>query len=403
MLLRNCSLFLLLAACWSCDQKAPATSAAPAAINSQVPEVTAPRPSVAAVLGDYEGTMAGKYAFRLSITAQQPDSQLVGMYYYLSQHKPIELQGFVAPTGEIWLREFAGQSSGEELERPPGNEAPTPSRQPSARFMVRRSPDGSLAGTWQEANSERSLPVQLTRYPSPNLARQTPTGLQAHVGQQVYFEEFTVPVFTVPNPGVTRRLHEIFGVEQLTEMTLAELQEEHQQHQAAEYAQGFAGVDAEVTHNSQGLLSVNLHSEYTGANVNHSYRTVVVDLHTGEQLTDEINPARQPQFLAACEQKLQAKLATYIREEYGQMMAGIPPEEDENLAGLRSQHISLQNQPDDMSIEAGKVLFHYPVQYEAMSNLMFKQFQSQFWLDFSFAELQPFLRPSSPLRRLTQR
>ncbi|SHK33012.1 hypothetical protein SAMN02746009_00737 [Hymenobacter psychrotolerans DSM 18569] len=395
MLRRASSLFLLLAVCWSCDQKLPATSAAaPTTAAPGRPVATvAPRPSVAAILGDYAGTMGGKYPFRLSITAQLPDSQLVGIYY-LSQHKPIELQGFVAATGEIWLREFAAQPTAEEPERSLGNEPPTQPRQPFARFMVRRTAAGTLAGIWQEAGSDRKLPVQLTRYQPRGPVQ------QAHVGQQVYFEEFTAPVFTVPDPGVTRKLHGIFGVEQLTDMTLAELQEEHQQHQMAEYAQGFAGVNAEVTYNHRGLLSVNLHSEYTGANVNHSYRSVVVDLQTGEQLTDEINPARQTQFLAACEQKLQAQLATYIREEYGQMMEGIPPEEDENLAGLRSQHISLQNQPDDMSIGAGKVLFHYPVQYEAMSNLMFKQFQSQFWLDFSFAELQPFLRPGSPLRRL---
>ncbi|GAB3576277.1 hypothetical protein GCM10027345_12620 [Hymenobacter daeguensis] len=336
--------------------------------------------------------MGGRFPFRLSITVSKPDSQLVGTYYYLSQQKPIELKGFVAPTGEIWLREFTPQPSAEEEEKMRHwHESMDQVRQPTARFMVRRTSDGALAGIWQEGGAGRRRPVQLTRY------RPRGPAAQAHVGEQTYFEEFTIPVFTVPDPGVTRRLHEIFGVEQLTDMPLAELREEHLTHESNDTPQGFAGVYSQVTYNSQGLLSVDLHSEYTGANVSHSYRTAVVDLHTGELLTDEINPTRKAQFLAICEQKLQAQLAAYIAEEYP---GAAPNSDDVDVAGLRSQHVSSQNQPDEMGIGPASVRFHYPVNYEAQSNLMFKQFQHQFWLEFSFAELKPLLKPGSPLHRL---
>jgi hypothetical protein len=357
------------------------------------------RRNVAAVLGDYEGSMGGKYPFRLSITAQQPDSQLVGVYYYLSQHKPIELQGFVAPTGEIWLREFTPQLSAEEEETQrlrTWDEPATQPRQPFARFMVRRAPDGTLAGTWQEANSNsnRSLPVRLMRYCLQGVVQ------RAHVSEQRYFGEFSIPVFTVSDPGVTRQLHQIFGVEKLTGLTLADLREEHRNHQRNDIAQGFAGVESEVTHNNQGLLSVDLHSELTGANVSHSYQSVVVDLRTGRELTNEIDPAHQQQFLAASELKLQQQLTEYIAKEYP---AAQQDSTDEDLAGLRSQHVSNKDQLDAMSLHAGSVQFHYWVQYEAMSNLTFKQFQNQFWVSFTFTELQPYLKPDSPLRRLAQR
>jgi hypothetical protein len=336
--------------------------------------------------------MGGKFPFRLSITVAKPDSQLVGMYYYLSQHKPIRLQGFVAPTGEIWLREFSHQPSAEEEEKMRHwNESIDQVRQPTARFTMRRNPAGALVGTWQEADAGARRPVQLMRYRPRGPAQ------QAHVGEQTYFEEFKIPVFTVPDPGVTRRMWEIFGVEQLTDMPLAELREEHLTHEANDTPQGFDGVYSQVTYNRQGLLSVDLHSEYTGANVNHSYRTIVVDLQTGEPLTDEINPGREAQFLTACEQKLQAQLAAYIAEEYPN---ATPDSDDMDLAGLRSQHISAQNQPDEMGVGSGSVRFHYPVRYESQSSMMFKQFQNQFWLEFSFAELKPLLKPGSPLHQL---
>jgi hypothetical protein len=392
LLMKVCCVFLLLAVLAGCHSSPQTPTNAPPAATVPPARLAPVVPAVAAVLGDYEGAMGGKFPFRLSITASRPDSQLVGIYYYLNQQKPIELQGFVAPTGEIWLREFAHQPSAEEVEKMDACDKPYAQvREPVARFMVRRAPDGSLVGTWQDARSGRRLPVQFTHYQSRGPAT------QAHVGEQRYFEEFTVPVFTVPDPGVTRQLWEIFGIEQLTEMSLDELRGDHRSHKSESTAAGFGGVYSRVTYNRQGLLSVDLHSEYTAANVNHIYRTAVVDLHTGKLLTDEINPVRKAQFLAACEQKLQAQLATYIAEEYPN---ATPGSENVDIEGLRRQHVSPQNQPDELGIGAASVRFHYPVKYEMQSGMMFKQFQNQFWLEFSFAELKPLLKPGSPLHRL---
>jgi hypothetical protein len=383
----------VLLALWSCESK-PTNSIdqeTGTGRTAALPTTAAdPHLSTAAVLGDYDGALGGKYPFRLSITSWAPDSQLVGMYYYLSQHKPIGLVGRVEADGEVWLRELNPESPDSSSTWADRSQP----RHPLAYFRLRPSGVGALAGTWQKANSGRQLPAQLTRYQQQGVVQ------KAHVGEQRYFDEFTMPVFTVPSPGVTRELWDVFDLQEISQQTLDELREAHAEHQRDDMAQGFAGMETDVTYNDRGLLSVSLRSEYTAANVSHNFQTVVVDLRTGQVLDQEINLAREKPFLAACERKLQAQLTQYLAEEYG----AATPDEDvaDELNGLRQQHIDSNNGVGEMRLEPDGVSFHYDVNYESMSNLMFKQFQNQFWLKFSFAELAPLLKPDSPLQRLVR-
>ncbi|UOQ78434.1 hypothetical protein MUN84_07645 [Hymenobacter sp. 5516J-16] len=206
--------------------------------------------AAAAVAGDYEGTLGGKYPFRLSITTQQGRQQVAGWYYYLSQQKPIWLDGYVTPAGDLWLGEV-NLDRPELTERWDGSRQP---RQPFAYFHLRRAAAGTLAGTWRAAKSERQLPAQLTSYRSTGFAE------KAHVAEQTYFGEYTEPVFTVPDFRVSEKLWAAFNVVDMANMTWEELQEEAKARRAGEI-RGYLGTDATVTYNDLGLLSVWLRSE----------------------------------------------------------------------------------------------------------------------------------------------
>lgn len=348
--------------------------------------VTGNKPATTA-LGDYEGSLGGKYPFRLAINSQDDKAELTGIYYYLSQQKPIRLWGFRAPDGEIWLREMhpehpdtvaAGWKQGGKAVHP------------FAYFRLRRTAQGDLAGSWQAAKSARQLPAQLRPYQN-----RTPVQ-KAHVSEQTYFGEFTAPQFTVPDMKVTQDLYWLFDIETLSEQGLAMLKEEHRNHATGSY-QGYGGIDSRVTYNDRGLLSVALRDEYTAANVNSRFWSVVVDLRTGETLeSDEIDPARQVAFLAACETKLQQQITAYLDPAAPDSEALDSTE----IAGLQSQHIGPGNQLGDMLIEDGKITFNHDVQYDFMSNFMRKMYAQQFRVEFTFAEMARFLKPKSPLRRL---
>ncbi|WP_143437019.1 hypothetical protein [Hymenobacter mucosus] len=364
----------VLLALWSCESKTttPAVTAATPATDSTR---TVP------VLGSYKGSIAGRYPFRLAITSQLNKTEVVGIYYYLKQQKPIRLWGILAPDGEIWLREI-------DPERPdtvatgwgPGGKV----RHPFAYFRLRPASQGSLTGTWQGAKSDKQLPAQLTPYHISGPVQ------KAHVSERTYFEEFTAPEFTVSDMGVTEKLYWLFDIENLSEQTL---QEEHRNHEKGGF-QGYGGVSSEVTYNDRGLLSVSLRDEYTFANVNSRFWTILVDLRTGETLNEnELDPAKEKAFLASCEAQLQQQLAAYLASEAGGL-------DSIDAAGLRSQHIGPEKWPDDMRIEKNGVSFNHSVEYDMMSNFMRKTYNEQFRLSFTFAEMARYLKPNSPLRRL---
>ncbi|TGD81306.1 hypothetical protein [Hymenobacter wooponensis] len=367
----------VLMALWGCESKStkPATTVATPAADTT---------HAAPALGSYEGSIAGKYPFRLAITNRLNKSEVVGIYYYLKQQKPIRLWGILAPDGEIWLREI-------DPERPdtvaagwgPGGK----SRYPFAYFRLRHLPQGGLAGTWQAAKSDKLLPVQLTPYQASSPVQ------KAHASERTYFEEFTAPEFTVADMAVTEKLYWLFDIEDLSEQTLEDLQEEHRSHKNGGF-QGYGGITSEVTYNDRGLLSVSLRDEYTAANVNSRFWTKVVDLHTGEELSEsEIDPAKRQAFLAACEVQLQQQISEYISNSGEEL-------DSTDIAGLRSQHIGTGNALGDMQIAKNDVSFNHSVEYDMMSNFIRKMYAEQFRVSFTFAEMARYLKPNSPLRRL---
>ncbi|RSK45985.1 hypothetical protein [Hymenobacter perfusus] len=367
----------------SCEPKNTAKNALP----SKAPVAATDSKPATTALGDYEGTLGGKYPFRLAINFQNDKAELTGIYYYLSQQKPIRLWGFRAPDGEIWLREM-------DPEHPDTVAAGWGQRgkamQPFAYFRLRPGGQGGLMGSWQAAKSGRQLPAQLRPYQN-----RTPVQ-KANVSEQTYFGEFTAPQFTVPDMKVTQDLYWLSDIETLSEQSLEELEEEHRNHAAGSY-QGYGGIDSRVTYNNRGLLSVALRDEYTAANVNSRFWSVVVDLRTGETLeTDEIDPARKAAFLAACNAKLQQQITAYLDPT----TSDNEEQDSVDVAGLQSQRIGPDNPPDDMLIEDGKISFNHDVQYDDMSNFTRKIYAQQFRVEFTFAEMARFLKPRSPLRRL---
>ncbi|RPD49975.1 hypothetical protein DNI29_04050 [Hymenobacter sediminis] len=380
--------FLGLLVLWSCESKSKTTlAAATPAKAALLGNATTPAtvPTASSWQGDYEGSLSGKYPFRLSITAQDDSKQVRGWYYYLSQQKPIWLEGYVTSSGDLWLGEINPAQS-DLTEHWNGSRQP---RQPFAYFHLRRTGVGVLAGTWRAAKSERQLSTQLTSYRSTGFAE------KAHVGEQTYFGEFTEPVFTVPDSRVSEKLWEAFDVAQLAGMTWEDLEQEAKARKGGEI-RGYLGTDAKVTYNDRGLLSVWLRSEQItgGGQLFARMWSVVMDLRTGEQLTDEIDPAKRPAFLAVCEQKLQRQISRYLHEN---------PQDSTDEAGLRSQHVTGAGPPTDLHVTADSVTFHHEVDYEGMTHFVRRDMEYHFRVAFAHTELAPFLKPDSPLQRLVKR
>ncbi|AII52643.1 hypothetical protein [Hymenobacter sp. APR13] len=347
------------------------------------PVLKAATQAAAVVVGDYAGTLDGKYALRLTVSAVQANGQVMGCYYYLSQQKPIWLEGYVTPAGDLWLGE-------RDLEQPQltyrwdGSRQP---RQPFAYFRLRQTATGTLAGTWRAAKSERQLSAQLTSYRSPGVAD------KAHVGEATHFGEFPAPVFTVPDFRVSEKLWAAFEVEKLADMSWEELAELAKARKSGE-RQGYQGTDATVAYNDRGLLSVWLRSEQVYGQLSARMWSVVLDLQTGEHLEEEIDPAQRPAFLAASERKLQQQIGRYLHEH--------PDADAVDVAGISSQHVDAAHLPTDLHVMADSVTFHHAVDYEGMTHFVRRDMEYDFRLAFSFAELMPFLTPGSPLRRLVK-
>jgi hypothetical protein len=56
--------------------------------------------------------------------------------------------------------------------------------------------------------------------------------------------------------------------------------------------------------------------------------------------------------------------------------------------------------PEQLAVLDGFVSFPYQVNYELLSDFIAKDYNGRFGPDFTFDELQAYLRPTSPLRRL---
>jgi hypothetical protein len=314
--------------------------------------------------GTYEGSIGGRYAVRLQLR-QLADTLWYGQYYYASQGQPLELQGRRGPDDQLLLRE-SGPA-----------EAPL-----TGVFRLRLGADGSLAGTWQDARTPAPLPVQLRSYDGSR-----PRQCRLQLTERTYFGEYTVPVVRVADAGVTRRLRQRFAIETVAGLTPAELKEEHNNSR-----QGYHDLSCSIGHDDDCLLSLTFRSESTGANVNTEYEDVTVDLATGFELDilSEIAPARQRAFLAEGNRRLHRQIEAYLRTP------GVPSATSE--AGMRAQVFA----PQSMCIFNDTVQLYHNVAFEELANYEWKTYNHQFFAAFTAAELRPYLRPESPLRRLAR-
>jgi hypothetical protein len=150
----------------------------------------------------------------------------------------------------------------------------------------------------------------------------------------------------------------------------------------------------QITYFKHHLLGMRLTSELIGAGVSVMYRRQTLDLCTGRPLSfpQELSPRRKAAFQQEANRRLQQQLEAYIREHH--LLHA------DDIVGLRAQEFVLD--PEQLALTKTTVFFPYQVSYSSMSNSHGKDYASrEFGPAFTFKELQAYLRPTSPLRRLT--
>ncbi|RSK45986.1 hypothetical protein [Hymenobacter perfusus] len=325
-----------------------------------------------ALAGAYEGQIGGKYAIRLQLSPGEADTLLTGTYYYVSKGQPLEMKGFTrpsVPTQALELRENTSAAA-----------------EATGWFTISlgQANEPEVQGQWFNASGTTLLPVKLWRV--GGAAR--PPGLVAHVTPKTHLQAFRVPVVTVPDAGVTRLLAYWFSLENLTNDDIASLRQ-----QLAEHG-GTQSADYSVNYNARGLLSLTTEIEGRGASVWYERKTYNLDLVTGFsiRLADELKPELLPQFLALGQRKLAVKARECVVGQDDFLSA-------EDQAGVLGQEFFLGS-TEEYTIGANGLVFDHPVSYDGLSNFVWKVLQGSFPLTFTHAELKPFLKPDSPLRRL---
>ncbi|UOQ97756.1 hypothetical protein MUN81_21325 [Hymenobacter sp. 5317J-9] len=352
---------VLLAACSgpSTSEKAPTVVSQNAAPTASASAATAGKDTLQTF---YAGTLGGKLAVRLCLVPF--DTTVYGDYYYEPRSgSGIALLGERRPSGQWRLREFTNQKH--------------PDR-PTAEFLLALQPDGSLAGTWRTLPPARprQLPVTLLPYTPPPAAdcRVRITSPDS--------EELAI---TVPSAAVSQMLRV-----QLRMLVADDNGDPGTQMLTAEYTDNC-------------LLSVLLHSEMVGASVTPGVTHSVYDLRTGDGILveGEIDPKKVPALVAEANRRLQVQLQHFLND-YSNQEGESGGLLEEDVAGLREQRYTRAtfDAYNGSYLLDDSVRFAFPVQYEAMSSFISKMYTDAFAPAFSFAEIQPYLLPNSPLRRL---
>ncbi|WP_426493145.1 hypothetical protein [Hymenobacter sp. 102] len=323
-----------------------------------------------ALTGTYEGQIGGKYAIQLQLGSGEADTLLTGRYYYLSKGQPLELRGFTRPSVPTQALEL--------------RENPSAAAEATGWFTIGlgQANEPEVMGQWFNASGTKLLPVKLRRVGGAV----RPTGLVAHITPKTYLQAFRVPVVTVPDAGVTRLLTHWFSLQNLINDDVAGLRQ-----QLAEHS-GTQSTDYSVNYNARGLLSLTAETEGLGASVWYDSKTYNLDLVTGFPivLAAELKPELLPQFLALGQRKLAVKTKEYEQDDF--LSA-------EDNAGVLSQEFSLRS-TTEYTIGTDGLVFDHPVSYDGLSNLVWKVLTGSFLVTFTHAELKPFLKSNSPLRRL---
>lgn len=306
----------------------------------------------------YDGTINGKLPVHFYFFATNLFSLVHGVYHYGQHRQELRLLGAGYATDSLGLEEYT--TSDERA----GTQ--------SGIFRLQRLPDGSLRGTWRASTTGARLPVLLHPVAVDGPATCAPVRVLQRSGRP--------PELATPDKQAAATFsRELQGEEQLNE--------------------GDPGTEQRtLTYASRGLVSLLLVSEMQGASVYRSVRWATFDGCTGHKLlaSNELDPSRLPAFLQRANQHLHQELEDYITERGPQGPNPLLSEED--IAGLRRQEFALD--PEQFRLDDGQVIFPYAVSYNMLSDFVGKEYVGRFGAAFSFEELQPFLRPASPLRRL---
>ncbi|TGD81307.1 hypothetical protein [Hymenobacter wooponensis] len=328
------------------------------------------------MMGVYEGKLNGKYPIRMVLRPGDTDSSVVGTYYYLSKGKPLELRGYIQPslsTPSIELRELA-----------PTDTVPT------GWFSISLGTEPEVLGHWYNKDGTTLLPLRMKRI---NGATQ-PAIPSVRVKSKTYIKYYTVPIVTVPNAALMAMLEQYFSFENLMHQSISSFREEIRQNQEDGIHTGLQSIEYTENHNANGLLSITLRRDVTGANAWHNYESQTIDLNTGFPiiLADEIQPQKLQSFLALGEQKLHQEVLKYLSVSQNAL-------ESVDEHGLLEQHFMVSS-TQEYAVFGKEIQCHHSVNYDALSNMISKLFTDDFMVHFTTAELKPFLKPESPLQRL---
>jgi hypothetical protein len=328
------------------------------------------------MMGTYEGELNGKYPIRLVLRPSDTDSSVVGTYYYLSKGKPLELRGYIQPslsTPSIELREFASTDT-----------------VPTGWFSIGLSYYPEVLGHWYNKSGTTLLPLRMRRI---NGAAQLAVS-SARVTSKTYLKYYTLPIITVPNAAIMAMLDQHFSFENLMSQSLSSFREEVRQKQKDGDNTGLESIGYTENHNANGLLSITIRRDVIGANAWHNYESQNIDLNTGFPilLADEIQPLKLQAFLALGERKLHQEVLKYLSVPQNAL-------DPVDKQGLLEQHFTVSSM-QEYAVYGKEIQCHHSVNYDALSNMISKLFTDDFMVHFTTAELQPFLKPDSPLQRL---
>jgi hypothetical protein len=318
-------------------------------------------PSAPHLVHYYEGTINSKLSVHLYFFNTDAENMLAATYYYHKAKGKIALQGSPYAKGRLLLMEYADGGGFEML---------------SGIFILTPYSDGSLRGTWQAQPAtvrEPLLPVLLRPTQGPGPATCSP----AQLTQQ---PRRILPTIATGNKPLDATIARALRGE------LADIG-------------GDAGTqECEVSYFGHNLLGLHLNSEMVGTSVHTSYSSQTLDLCTGHPVyvSDELDARRKAAFQLKANWRLHQQIEDYIKERGPQSKE--PLLSDDDVAGLREQEFVLN--PEQLAVLDGFVSFPYQVSYELLSDFIAKDYNGRFGPDFTFEELQAYLRPTSPLRRL---
>ncbi len=310
--------------------------------------------------GYYDGTLNGKLAIHAYFFPTDKDlaGLLNGFYRYGQRKQDLHLVGGLKGRDSLLLEEYT-----------------VPTMDVAARtghLRLQFQADGGLRGTWRAEKGGPRLPLELHPVAGPGPATCPPARLVRHAKGW--------PTLSTTD----KQAAAAFTGSLEAELALNE-SDPGTQECTVEY----------VGHN---LVSVWLTSEMRGASIFRSHRWSTFDACTGLTLSaeEEIDPHRLSAFLEEANSRLRQQIEDYIAERGPQGSDPLLAEED--VQGLRAQEFTLDS--EQFRLEAGQVVFPHQVRYDMLSNFISKDYAGRFGAAFSFADVQSFLRPASPLHRL---